>query len=93
MGATNEHESTPDQLGFCRAITDLDTANFTAPNGNHFCIDNENEEAIMLSVKFVNDDTFISKKIYPGPNSFLLKEIEQNTVLTAPELANLKYGY
>jgi len=93
MGSTLEHDNTPDQIGVCGAITNLATADFEVDNGQHFIIDNENEEAVVLEVKFARMDTFVSKKIYPGPNLFLLKAIKQNEVLTAPELANLKYGY
>lgn len=92
MGKTRTHETTSDQWTVCDAITDLATANFTL-TGRLFNIDNENEEAVVLSVKFSDMDTFVSKKFLPGPNPFLIKEIEMNEVLTAPELALLKYGY
>ena len=93
MGKSLTHDNTPDQFAVCKPIPNLATTNFVTPNGNLFAIDNENDAAVILSVKFARDDVFVSKKIYPGPNCFLLKEIAKNTVLTAPELANLKYGY
>jgi len=93
MGKTKTQDSTPDQFGTCDAITGLATTNFKFADGRHFCIDNENETAVILSVKFINGSYFISKKIYPGTNPFLIKEIEANVLLTVEELANLKYGY
>ena len=93
MGKTITSDNTPDQFSICNVIPNLATVNFKEPNGNLFCIDNENEAAVLLSVKFARMDTFVTKKFYPGPNPYLIKEIAKNTTLTAPEIANLKYGY
>lgn len=93
MGDTRTHHSTSDQYTVCHSMPNLATENFSLPNGELFGIDNENETAVVLSVKFTDMDTFVSKKIYPGPNAILLKEVEKNTTLSAPEIANLKYGY
>jgi len=93
MGNTRTSDDTSDWFAICKPIPNLATTNFVAPNGNLFGIDNENEAAVYLSVKYARDDVFVSKKFYPGKNCDLLKEIAKNTVLTVPELANLKYGY
>jgi len=93
MGTSRTHDNTSDQWTVCGEITDLETANFQVENGQLFNIDNENETAVVLSVKLARMETFVSKKFLPGPNPFLIKEIEANVVLTAPELALLKYGY
>lgn len=93
MGRTRQHESTSDQFTVCDAITGLAANDFKLPNDDPFCIDNENESAVILEVKFYGMDAFVSKKIYPGPNVFLLKAVKKNMLLSAPELANLKYGY
>lgn len=93
MGNTLTHESTSDQFTVCDVIPDLATTNFTLPNDQFFNVDNENDAAVILSVKFAGMSTFVSKKFNPGPNAYLIKEIEANAVLTAPELSNLKYGY
>lgn len=90
MGTTNQHFSTSDLLSSCTPMTYLSVENFVAANGEHFNIDNENDEAVILSVKFAGDDVFIPKKIYPKTNPFLLKEVEKNEVLTETQLTNLK---
>lgn len=93
MGDTRSHHATSDQYSACFSMPDLATENFSLPNGELFSIDNENETAVMLSVKFADMDVFVSKKIYPGPNAILLKEVEANAILTAPEIANLRPAY
>lgn len=93
MGQTIQKDSTPDSFGTWGAITDLATKNFKLEDGQKFCIINENEEAVMLEVKGSRMTEFVDTKIYPSANLYLVKEVKLNALLTAPELANLKYGY
>jgi hypothetical protein len=93
MGNTLQKDSTPDSFGTWGAITDLATEDFKLDGGQKFCIINENEDAVMLEVKGSRMTGFVNTKIYPNANLFLVKEIKVNTLLTDPELANLKYGY
>lgn len=91
MGRTNGYNFTPEWFGKCGAISNLATQNFTL-GGEHFGIDNENDEAVFLEVKFVEGTEFINKKFLPGPNPYLIKEVKTNTTLTADQLSKLKWG-
>lgn len=91
MGRSSKYDFGPDWFADCGAITNLATANFSLA-GKGFGVDNENDDAVFLEVKFMNSDTFINKKFQPGPNPYLIKEIKQNILLTADQLGKLKYG-
>ena len=91
MGKTLSNFSTPDQWAVLGNLSSL--ANEDYSPANHFNLDNQNDEAVTLSVKGAGMETFESMKIYPGPNLVLLKEIAKNTILTPTQLLNIKTGY
>ena len=93
MGRTLSYNNTPDQFGNCGSMPDIATANFKFASGQTFNIDNENDIPVTLEVMFANMTTFVSKVFQVGPNPYLLKEVKANAVLTAGQLALLKYGY
>lgn len=74
-------------------VTDLDSENFSIESGKkYFMIKNENNANIILEVKPARGTEFVSTTFYPGWNIEMVKEIKTNTVLTAEEIANIKWG-
>lgn len=93
MGKSLSHFTTPDGFSVCDVIPNLATVNFTLAGDVPFCVDNENDAPVTLSVKFAEMTTFVSKVFQVGANPYLIKEIAANAVLTAGQIALLKYGY
>jgi hypothetical protein len=96
MGKSLEHNSTPDQYSTYGPLTGLATGDFTLASGDqfrNFNVINENTDPVTLEVKFAAMTTFQACVFQVGPNPYLIKAVKANAVLTAPQIALLKYGY
>jgi len=70
-----------------KPVTDLATKNFKKKNSDCFIIKNDNENRVLLSVRYLGQIEFVSTYFLPGWNEDTIVEIESNAVV-----ANLLYS-
>ena len=96
MGNTKLGKRTSDQWSVVFAIpSSLQSTNFKLDDGQdeNFCIDNENDEDLWLTVRLANMTTFVLKRIRQGYNPLLIAEIQADGALTTDQISKLKGGY
>lgn len=91
MNQTRSGEMVSAQIGKMGVINDLQTGNFSLPDGQYFNIKNDGTQAVSLQVQLAGmaDGEFVETKFEIGWNPEIIKVVKQTSLSSI----NLKWGY